>query len=297
MRDDSTTVISKGRGPKHKKIPCASCGKPIFGYSGKTCMDCYNIRRGARDWRCVDCQTPVGWNITRCMACERRRRGCDHYRQLPLVTIPRQRHCLLCGAIELPQTSRYCLRCVARERDRLRALNGGRSHATVACEQCGQEFPANIQALARGNGRFCCQECYLQWRALNMPEVPSKRFLSGRREDLGGRFFRSKWEANWARYLTWLESVGEILGWDYECQEFAFPGIKRGARFYLPDFKVTNRDGSVEFHEVKGYMDQTSQTKLARMARYHPHVVVKIIDREAYTSIAREFRQRLPGWE
>lgn len=167
----------------------------------------------------------------------------------------------------------------------------------VTCRQCEKAFTTTYAALQRGAGQFCCRECYRQWRGANPVETKSVWSKAGAREDLGDRFFRSAWEANWARYLNWLMEIGEIKAWDYECQEFAFEKIKRGNRFYLPDFKVTNKDGSVEFHEIKGYMDKRSRTKLDRMARYYPDVVVKLIDREAYQSIAREFKAKLPGWE
>jgi hypothetical protein len=75
----------------------------------------------------------------------------------------------------------------------------------------------------------------------------------GFREDLG-LYVRSAWEANWARYLTWLVSLGEIRKWEYEPETFEFP-IRKGSRFYTPDFRVVNRDETVEYHEVKGYLD------------------------------------------
>lgn len=277
-----------------KNRTCVHCGAAI-AHPAKQCWDCYNIQRGAKNWRCVDCGTPVGWRITRCMACYRRHAGFQE-RQLPLVAQPIGRCCRLCGSVELSPTSHHCPRCVARERERIRAVVGG-DVATADCAHCGTAFPVRIHELARGNGRFCSRECYFQWRAANQPEAPSKRFYSGRRADLGGRYFRSKWEANWARYLNWLLDQGQIVSWEYESQTFEFTAITRGNRFYLPDFRVVNGDGSVEFHEVKGHMTPASKTKLDRMRRYYPDVVVKVIGRDAYTSIAREIGRRLPGWE
>ena len=60
---------------------------------------------------------------------------------------------------------------------------------------------------------------------------------------------------------------GEILKWEYEPETFWFEKIKRGVRTYTPDFKVTEKDGSIIFHEVKGYMDARSKTKLKRMKK------------------------------
>ncbi len=125
----------------------------------------------------------------------------------------------------------------------------------------------------------------------------TKRGRGGRREDLDGLYVRSSWEANYARYLNWLVEVGELLAWEYEPDTFAFVGIKRGTRFYTPDFKVFNKDGSVEYHEVKGYMDQPSRTKLKRMVKYYPDITVVLIDKDAYYEIAKQVRCLIPHWE
>lgn len=119
----------------------------------------------------------------------------------------------------------------------------------------------------------------------------------GRREDLDGRYFRSMWEANWARYLNWLQHIGEIQRWAYEPRTFYFHGIKRGSRSYTPDFQVVNRDSSIEYHEVKGWMDPQSATKLKRMRKYYPQVTVILVDQAAYAAVARQLRRFIPRWE
>lgn len=117
--------------------------------------------------------------------------------------------------------------------------------------------------------------------------------------DIGARriYFRSRWEANYARYLQWLKDIGHIREWEYEPQTFWFEGIKRGARSYLPDFRVTENSGSVTYHEVKGWMDDRSRTCLKRMRIYHPNVRMLLIDAKAYRSIVRKARLLVPGWE
>lgn len=128
------------------------------------------------------------------------------------------------------------------------------------------------------------------------PQTKGRRGNGGRREDLQGRYFRSAWEANWARYLNWLIEHGEIESWEYETEQFEFP-VKRGSKFYTPDFKVKNKDGSIEYHEVKGYMDQRSQTKLNRMARYFPEIKLILINQDYYYAVARQVALLIPNWE
>jgi hypothetical protein len=163
------------------------------------------------------------------------------------------------------------------------------------CMQCGSEFEVERGRLNTGGGQFCSTSCTATWRMLN--ENIMGRAAGGKREDLGNRYFRSSWEANYARYLNWLISIGEIKFWDYECDVFRFEGIKRGNMAYIPDFKVTNKNDSVEYHEVKGYMDNDSAVKLRRMSKYHPNVKVILIDKDVYKAIERQVRNIVPNWE
>ena len=125
---------------------------------------------------------------------------------------------------------------------------------------------------------------------------PYSRTRSGKRADLDNRFFRSAWEANYARYLNWLMAQGQIASWEFECHTFVFHGITRGVISYTPDFKVYDNDGAYEWHEVKGWMDDKSKARLKRMAKYYPDEKIVLIDRKAYGAIAK-WRAVIPGWE
>lgn len=119
----------------------------------------------------------------------------------------------------------------------------------------------------------------------------------GRRPDLGHHHFRSGWEANYARYLNWLKEKGEIFNWDYEADIFWFDKIKRGVRSYTPDFKVWETANSEPcYHEVKGWMDPRSKTKIKRMRIYHPKIKLIVIDSKAYRALAK-YAALIPGWE
>lgn len=118
----------------------------------------------------------------------------------------------------------------------------------------------------------------------------------GTRPDIG-IYVRSRWEANYARYLIHLKEQGTIASWEYEPDTFEFARIARGNRHYTPDFKVTLPDGSVEYHEVKGWMNDDSRVKLNRMARYYPDVKIILIDQKVYRGLAKSMRDTLPGWE
>jgi hypothetical protein len=124
------------------------------------------------------------------------------------------------------------------------------------------------------------------------------RAKSGRRPDLGGRYFRSAWEANYARFLEMLKRRGEISAWEYETQTFMFEAIKRGTRSYTPDFKVIYPDGRHEWHEVKGWMDAKSATRIKRMAKYYPKETIRIVGEPWFKAAnTRGLALAIPGWE
>ena len=123
------------------------------------------------------------------------------------------------------------------------------------------------------------------------------RSRGGKRDDLGGMYFRSAWEANYARYLNFLIGKGEIASWEFEPQTFVFEKIKRGTRAYTPDFKVVLNCGAHEWHEVKGWMDAKSKTRLARFARYYPDEKLVVVDAKWFRSANKTLANLIPGWE
>jgi len=111
------------------------------------------------------------------------------------------------------------------------------------------------------------------------------------------KYYRSKWEANYARYLEWLKSNNQIKDWKHEPTTFWFEDIKRGVVSYLPDFLVTELNGNQSYHEVKGWMDPKSKTKLKRMAKYYPHIKIVLIQKKEYESIKKTMSSIILDWE
>lgn len=129
-------------------------------------------------------------------------------------------------------------------------------------------------------------------------KVQRGSWKAGWREIGGTRnYYRSRWEANYARYLQWLKDRGEISDWKYEPETFWFEAIKRGTRSYLPDFRVWENNGISTLHEVKGWMDQRSRTTLKRMAKYYPHEKIILIDGPQYRAIRLKVMRLIDGWE
>lgn len=177
---------------------------------------------------------------------------------------------------------------------------GAKIAPRLSCIECGGQFYAPPCLIRRGGGKFCSKDCQGRFTAKNpelFPQTKTRRGRGGKRDDLGGRYFRSCWEANWARYLNWLIENGQIRSWEYETETYEFHAIKRGSRFYTPDFRIANPDSSIERHEIKGYMDAASQTKLDRMALYYPESPITLIDKARYYAVAKVVASLIPTWE
>jgi hypothetical protein len=138
----------------------------------------------------------------------------------------------------------------------------------------------------------------MQMNRDNPPANPFSRAKDGRREDLNNQYFRSAWEANYARYLNFLIKQKQIRGWEYECQTFWFETIKRGVRSYKPDFKVTFLNGSHEWHEVKGWMTDKAATAIKRFKKYYPTEKHVLVDSKWFTAAKRQGLPAIVGnWE
>ena len=99
------------------------------------------------------------------------------------------------------------------------------------------------------------------------------------KETVGGKTcsFRSMAEYRWARYLQLLKEQGHIQDWEYEPRKFLFLGEISAPVQYTPDYRITEPDGTVVYQEFKGYHDRGTNTKLQRMAKHYPHVIMELV--------------------
>ena len=180
-----------------------------------------------------------------------------------------------------------------------------RRQVKVNCLQCGTEFEVKQARISNPTSKnaatFCSRACKSKFMSASSRSSGgvlwgTRSRHGGFREDLG-LYVRSAWEANYARYLNWLITQGVVSSWAYEPETFEFRAIRRGSRFYTPDFLVWFPSGIEEYHEVKGYLDPRSATKLKRMAKYYPAVKLVLIDRPTYRDISEKVGGLIDNWE
>ena len=91
----------------------------------------------------------------------------------------------------------------------------------------------------------------------------------------------NKLEARYAEHLSVRQAAGEILAYWYEgvtlCLTYSRNGVA-GQR-YTPDFMVQLPDGTIELHEVKGFMDEKNINKVKVAADKYPFRFVLVTKR------------------
>jgi len=124
-------------------------------------------------------------------------------------------------------------------------------------------------------------------RAKMLKENPSLIYSNsngGIREDLNSQYFRSNWEANYARILNMLS-----IEWEYEKYSFS---LSDGST-YTPDFKI----GEKEFVELKGWLDEKSKKKIKLFLEEYPQYDLDLIDEHKYYSLRNLFKHKIEKWE
>jgi hypothetical protein len=121
----------------------------------------------------------------------------------------------------------------------------------------------------------------------------------GRRADLGDIFFRSAWEANYARYLNHCIEKGVLTSWQYEPRTFVFPNQKRDVMSWTPDFIVVEAEtGWERIHEVKGKWTIRFDRQLELLEQHYPEwATLMLISEDTYRDLDRWARGRIPNWE
>lgn len=126
---------------------------------------------------------------------------------------------------------------------------------------------------------------------------PQRKVWKGWAEIGGKKFYaKSKWEFNYAQYLNFMVKHKKIIDWDYELKTFTFLGVTKGCVSYKPDFFVKFPNGYEEFIEVKGWEQSSDRTKWKRMAKYHPQINLRIINKKFFNENGKILSGVIKEW-
>ncbi len=108
-----------------------------------------------------------------------------------------------------------------------------------------------------------------------------------KRKDLNNMFFKSKWEANFARVLNYWK-----IPWEYEKTRFNL-----GDCTYCPDFKIFDPEVPPYFVEVIGFFDDIHKKKLKLFQEKYPNEQIQIIHKIEYEDLKHKFSNIIESWE
>lgn len=122
------------------------------------------------------------------------------------------------------------------------------------------------------------------WQGEDNPNYKNKignnfGYKNGRRKDLDDVYFRSSWEANYARYLNF-----KGINWKYEPIHFK---LKNGTT-YTPDFLLIDYN---EYVEIKGYWRDDAKEKFIMFKEQYPEVKIKLVEENEYKNILKENKE------
>jgi len=119
-------------------------------------------------------------------------------------------------------------------------------------------------------------------RVRNKRESLYTSAIGGTREDLKG-YFRSNWEANFARVLNYQNK-----SWEYEPSSFTLSN----GRTYTPDFLSEN-----VYYEIKGRFTDACREKLELFRSEYPDIQLVLIDGVKYDELRLQYKSLIPTWE
>ena len=162
------------------------------------------------------------------------------------------------------------------------------------CPICGKMMDVPHCSIAKTCSRSCATR--LRMRG----EHQFSRCNFGRRLDLDNRFFRSAYEANYARYLNYCisNSLFDIVSWQYETDTFKFPKVVDTPKQYTPDFKIFYNEYHCEYHEVKGWDYPKGIKARERFSKYYPKLKLVLINDDFFRNIIKQgINKMIPNWE
>ncbi len=106
-----------------------------------------------------------------------------------------------------------------------------------------------------------------------------------KRKDLNNQFFRSNWEANFARILNHLK-----IKWEYEPTRFKFENCT-----YCPDFKIYDKKIGIYYIEIVGFFDDCHKKKLSLMNKFYPTEQLQVINNVICKDLKNKYSQLLPN--
>lgn len=140
-----------------------------------------------------------------------------------------------------------------------------------------------------GTGRRHSKESIM--KMIKNRKHPHRAFRgkAGKRKDLDNVYFRSTWEANFARVLRLMK-----VEYQFEPNIFWLKRSDGADISYTPDFYLSKTN---EYIEVKGYWMDDAKMKFDLFRNQYPDIKIKVVDSPKYKMYEKRFKHQIEEWE
>ncbi len=132
--------------------------------------------------------------------------------------------------------------------------------------------------------KFCGRTCSIKFTGSKPTSPRAARAKAGTRKDLGNFYFYSRWEANFARVLNFLN-----IEWKFQPKTFDLRGKKYTPDFYLPEYGL--------YIEIKNYLSEFSEERDRRFRKIYPEENLSLLLKKDYIKMQEVFAPRIIEWE
>lgn len=172
-------------------------------------------------------------------------------------------------------------------------------HKTIICP-CGKEINVRIKS----KRKYCSPECQHKYSDYSYTELHRENLrksiansisqgrwrghnsgIGGIRQDLG-IYFRSTFEANFARILKFNKLNFEFEQYHFKCSD---------GSIYIPDFYIPSKN---EFIEIKGRLSDTKGiSKFKEISSKEKTYKWKFIGPNEYKTLSEKYSLKIKNWE
>lgn len=205
----------------------------------------------------------------------------------------KQKRCIdcnktLCYSSSKGNSSR-CKKCNYKFLSKENNANWQGGKQKLNCDYCNTVIYRNKATVQKHN--FCCRKCYGLWKQNRFYflcdvcgkkvertksnighhifcsyRCVNKKVFRGIMIEYNKKYFRSSWEANFAK---WCDLSG--IKWEYEPKTFDLGNTTYTPDFYLPDFDL--------WIEVKGYWRADAKKKFKAFKKQYKDKIIKVFDK------------------
>jgi len=134
-------------------------------------------------------------------------------------------------------------------------------------------------------GKYCSNQCTMAVVGGKPTSPKAARGKAGIRKDISKTiYFYSRWEANYARLLNYLD-----VKWQYQPKTFDLK-----TQTYTPDFYLPDRDVYIE---VKNFLWKYSKIRDEKFRKFYPNIKLILLLKKDYLDIENKYSRLIKNWE